>query len=899
MPGSGVATPQSTPVEVGGLSGVVAVAGGGLHSLAVKGDGTVWAWGQNASGQLGDGTTTDRATPLQVSGLSGVVAVAAGWENFQRAHSLAVKSDGTVWAWGWNASGQLGDGTTADRSTPVQVSGITGVMAVAAGQSHSLALKGDGTVWEWGRQLVDGRERPRSTPVQVSGLTGVVAVTEGSRPSLALKGDGTVWEWAWDRPTPVQVSGLSGVVAVAGGGGHSLALKGDGTLWAWGANYSGQLGDGTDTPRATPVQVSGLSEVVAVAAGGVHSLALKRDGTLWAWGANYSGQLGDGTIIYRSTPVPLSGPTGVAAVAVGGELSLALKGDGTLRQWTWNQSTPVSLSGLTGVVAITAGYSHVLALKGDGSVWAWGRNETGQLGDGTVTDRTTPVQVSGLSGVVGVAAGYAHSLALKGDGTVWAWGGNWGGQLGDGTNMNRSAPVHVSGLTGVVGVAAGYTHSLAAKGDGTVWAWGGNDLGQLGDGTSTHYRSTPVQVSGLSGVVAVAGGHEYSLAVKGDGTVWAWGWNVYGQLGDGTTALWRTTPVQVSGLSGVVTVAAGWAEIPFTTAGYSLAVKADGTVWAWGWNVHGQLGDGTTTSRTTPVQVAGLSGVKAVAGGGGYSVAVKRDGTLWAWGWDSSGLLGGGTTTYQPTPVQVVPLGSPVWAGTVVVSAVVNAASFRAGPIAPGEIVTIFGKDMGPPAGLSGRPNAAGLFESTLGQTRVLFDGVAAPILFARADQVTAVAPYPLAGKRTTEVQVEYRGVKSSPQTLTVAESAPGIFSMGATGSGQGVILNEEGSLNSASKPARRGSMVTLFATGEGQTSPPGVDGKVAAGPMPRPVLRVSVLIGGQEAPVYDAGCAPGLAGVLQVRAWVPGPIAPGPAVPVTLVVGEARSQAGVTMAVQ
>jgi len=214
----------------------------------------------------------------------------------------------------------------------------------------------------------------------------------------------------------------------------------------------------------------------------------------------------------------------------------------------------------------------------------------------------------------------------------------------------------------------------------------------------------------------------------------------------------------------------------------------------------------------------------------------------------------------------------------VVVNAVVNAASFRTGPVAPGELVTIFGKEMG---------SAAGVFENTLGQTRVLFDGVAAPVLFARTDQVTAVAPYALAGRRSAEVQVEYRGATSSPQTLAVAESAPGLFTASATGSGQGAILNEDGSLNSPSKPARRGSLLTLFATGEGQA------------PSPGPLPPITVLIGGQEAPVYEAGCTPGLAGVLGVRAWVPGPIAPGPAVPITLLVGEARSQAGVTVAVE
>jgi alpha-tubulin suppressor-like RCC1 family protein len=227
-------------VQVSGLSGVTAIAAG-THSLALKSDGTAWAWGYNGFGQLGDGTTTDRLTPVQVSGLSGVTAIAAGL-----AYSLAVKSDGTAWAWGNNWDGELGDGTTMnERSTPVQVSGLSGVTAISgsggSGGSHSLAVKSDGTAWAWGfntqGELGDGTTNERSTPVQVSGLSGVTAIAAGWYHSLAVKSDGTAWAWGENAygdlgdgttnnsSTPVQVSGLSGVTAIAGGGFHSLALS--------------------------------------------------------------------------------------------------------------------------------------------------------------------------------------------------------------------------------------------------------------------------------------------------------------------------------------------------------------------------------------------------------------------------------------------------------------------------------------------------------------------------------------------------------------------------------------------------------------------------------------------------------------------------------------------------
>jgi alpha-tubulin suppressor-like RCC1 family protein len=346
-----------------------------------------------------------------------------------------------------------------------------------------------------------------------------------------------------------------------------------------------------------------------------------------------------GTVVLRGCGYNLSGQLGDGSVS-------------TIRLW------PVE-SLVHYAVRVAAGEKHSLAVKTNGTVWAWGDNKYGQLGDNTtvqapfmqappIRDVTVPVQVLGLSGVTNVAAGYSHSLALKTDGTVWAWGYNSYGQLGDNSIDQKNAPVQVSGLSGVTNVAGGYNHSLAVKTDGTVWAWGYNVRGQLGDNTTVQ-KNAPVKVlGGLSNVTAVAAGYAHNLALKTDGTVWAWGWNNYGQLGDNSTDQ-KNAPVQVSGLSGVTNVAAGYA--------HSLALKTDGTVWAWGYNGRGQLGDNTTSNRLIPVQVSGLSNVTAVAAGKYHSLALKTDGTLWAWGYNGSGQLGDGTVTNRLTPVQVQGLG--------------------------------------------------------------------------------------------------------------------------------------------------------------------------------------------------------------------------------------------------
>lgn len=344
--------------------------------------------------------------------------------------------------------------------------------------------------------------------------------------------------------------------SVAAGHYHTVALTSDGTVWAWGKHSQGQLGDGSiASNHETPVQAVGLSSVTTITAGAYHTVALRSDGTVWIWGWNSDGQLGDGT--------------------------------------TSNRRTPMQVAGLSGITAIAGGFSHTVALKSNGTVWTWGDNSQGQLGDGTTTDRRTPVQVVGLSGVTAIAAGNDHTLARKSDGTLWAWGRNSAGQLGDGTITYRKTPVQVVGLSSVTAVAAGFAHTIALKSNGTVWAWGDNFHGQLGDGTSTD-RRTPVQAIGLSSITAIAAGTDFGLALKSDNTVWGWGENYDGQLGNGTTSYRQSTPGQMTGLSSITDIAAGFR--------HTAALKSDGTVWATGDNFEGQLGDGTRTDRLTPVQ---------------------------------------------------------------------------------------------------------------------------------------------------------------------------------------------------------------------------------------------------------------------------------------------------------
>jgi alpha-tubulin suppressor-like RCC1 family protein len=381
-------------------------------------------WGQNGSGEAGTGSATSSGcfcvpTPTPVSGLSDATQISGGAN-----HTLALHADGTVTAWGGDGAGQLGDGTTTGSATPVPVSGLTNVVAVDAGVFHSLALLANGTVMAWGENYngqlglgssgdsgggpeTCGSEPCSKVPVQVPGLSGVVAIAAGYYNSYALLANGTVMGWGWDKfgqlgdgtgiqtgcqcqDHAVQVPGVSGAMALsAGGEGQVLALLANGTVMAWGENSEGQLGNGSNIESAPPeclclgaIGVSGLPGPAAqVAAGFRHSVALLGGGTAQSWGVNGNSQLGNGS----------TSNTGCKCVP-----------------------TPGAVMGLSGVRSIAAGDHHTLALLGDGSVRAWGVNPYGQIGDGTETERSAPVPVNGVSGASDVSAGTRTSFALIG-----------------------------------------------------------------------------------------------------------------------------------------------------------------------------------------------------------------------------------------------------------------------------------------------------------------------------------------------------------------------------------------------------------------------------------------------------------------------------------------------------
>jgi alpha-tubulin suppressor-like RCC1 family protein len=708
---------KSSPVQIGSSSWTMITSGPGGHSMAIRSDGLLFGWGGNTNGGLGDGTTVAKSSPVQI-GSSSWAQVSAGV-----LYTMAIRSDGLLFGWGLNTGYQLGDGTTVNKSSPVQI-GSSSWTQVSAGTSHTMAIRSDGLLFAWGTntsgRLGDNTAVNKSSPVQI----------------------GTGFSWT----------------QVATSASHTVAVRADGLLFAWGSNSTGQLGDGTTVAKSSPVQI-GSSSWTQVSAGASYTVAVKSDGLLFAWGLNTGCQLGDGTTVNKSSPVQIgssswtqvfAGTVFTAGITINNEYytwgqgTLAHGDLGRINQsagignlirnrptklyayksqsspvkigtssWTqvtagadvYNQGTALGITtdkklfgwgiGLNGVLAdstydttvgfryfnpepiaigssswtqVSIGQVHVMAIRSDGLLFGWGKNLNGAIGDGTTANKSSPVQI-GTSSWFQVTTGgggagapsAANTLAIRSDGLLFAWGENGNGNFGDGTITNKSSPIQIgtSSWTFVTASNNYYDNStFGITSTGALFGWGSSDYGRLGNGvpvaTSSISVSFPTKLSvflsrvspiqvGTSSWTQISAGYGYSMAIRSDGLLFAWGTNTSGRLGDGTT-ITRVSPIQIGTSS--------WTQVSAGKTANTSAISSNGLLFSWGANAVGQLGDGTTVNKSSPVQI-GSSSWTQVSVGVSHSIAIRSDGLLFSWGSGTLGKLGDGSTINKSSPVLI------------------------------------------------------------------------------------------------------------------------------------------------------------------------------------------------------------------------------------------------------
>jgi len=612
-------------------------------------DGTVWTWGDNFYGQLGTGNNTDSNVPVQVSGLTNVIAVASGFY-----HALALQADGTVWAWGYNGDGQLGQGgsDTTDRNLPVVVGGISGIGSIAAGGYSSYAIsRPSSNVYAWGRNDF-GQIGNASSGTNVYSAT--------------------------------LISAAGSVRKLSAGAFHVVAIRVDGTLVGWGYNGYGNVGDNTTMNRTAPVVLTGaVGNYIDIASGVFHNVALRTDGRVYTWGADYKGQLGNGSGSASSVLQPTITSYSGWRIGAGNEHSLIYWFSGQ----TWYAGDPSFGQGLddpgsapapdftifqyigthnSRPQAMVSGHGqHVALVKANGTILTWGNNSDGQLGNGTSSSGATFVAQSiaprwSLDRFIQVSSGDQHSTALRADGTVWCWGSDGFGQLGnDATQANSTIPVQVSGLSDIVEIAAGAYHSIALNASGSVSAWGYDQYGQLGDNdTGDANKFVPVTMpSQPYGVRTIgAGGYTSYLVYYSGSTIYGCGYNGNGALGLGVYTSPQRNPV-ATGFSGVLEVDGG----ALTT----VALLANGQVRTSGYGFYGTLGINTQTTTNTVQSTwtsAGLSSpldsIFSVAAGGYHVTTSRTSGATRSWGRNTYGQVGNGVVLPPSPDVVLAPVGT-------------------------------------------------------------------------------------------------------------------------------------------------------------------------------------------------------------------------------------------------
>ena len=589
--------------------------------------GNIWASGLGTSGALGNNTTTGVLSPVSIA-RPGSYSVIVAYNNTAVTIDAAT---GMVWGWGVNTSGQLGDNTVANKSSPVSCARPGSYSSVALGLQHLLMIDAaNGSIWATGSnsgQLGDNTTSNRSSPVPCTRPGSYKMIAAGASASAAI--DAT-----------------------------------DGSLWVWGFNSNGILGNNSLSSVSSPVSFARPGSYAYVYIGSNAIVAIDAsNGSLWASGLNVYGQLGDGTTVTRSSPVSVLGNRSYVSAKAGVDSIIAMTADGTVYTWGYDDTNQLGRQAVVNTkniipVLSTLGFTKIqnnVFLDANGNVYCSGTNGVGSLGDNSNTDSSTLVSIARPGSYKDIACTnsstfdtYTACAAIDGaTGSIVTWGYNHIGQLGDVTTTSKSSPVAIARPGSYIKVSGSELDSHFVAIDaatGMVWGWGSNSLGGLGDRTTTN-KSSPVSCARPGSYSQViAHGFNTLMIDASNGSIWSCGTGISGVLGDNTTA-GKSSPVSLARPGSYCKISGN------ATSGYAIDAS-DGSVWAWGLNSSGQLGDGTTTTRYSPVSVLGGRSYVDVVGVASANVyLLTADSVVYASGSNSSGQFGDGTYNGCSSPI--------------------------------------------------------------------------------------------------------------------------------------------------------------------------------------------------------------------------------------------------------
>lgn len=665
-----------TPNDSGPDTGLKMLANGGGHICAIKNrDNSLWCWGLNSFGQLGD-LTTNSANSFKAINADGWHTISTGDK-----HTCGIKSDDTLWCWGLNESGQLGSGSTASSSEPLDITPDTSWLQVDTGSNHTCAIRDDSTLWCWGdntrSQLGDGilsdqtedddNSNNLSQPKQIGIDTDWIAISLGDEFSCGIRAitnsDKRIYCWGENDSgqlslgpvtnpvsAPQDTTGATNWTAVSTGDTHTCAIKSDQSLHCWGDNTFGQLGQGDDSPSFSPVEVTSSTPWTNVATGNGHTCGIKSDATLWCWGNNTTGQLGVGNSTHQPTPIQVNHDN----------------------DW----------------LDVFAGDSTSCAIDSEYIGYCWGLNEDGQLAKGLSTETDRPRIFDESDNWDSLDSGVEHTCGLKnesGQKTLWCGGGNSFGQLGISSTDNKSVAVQLKGANGLLeywnSISTGHHHTCAIDENQALYCWGKNSHNQLATNSTNNVAANwslqkievPADPNQVDDWLVVDAGASHTCGIKETdnlgatrNTLYCWGDNSTGQIGNnGSGAGLRvSTPTQITNDMWLDVAVGGYIDATHTEGGHTCGIKiaapniTEGELWCWGQNNASQLGNeaSNTDDETAPIKIGFDADWVSIDAGNQHTCALKSNDTLHCWGAHSRGQIGVaglGGSSLSDKPLQV------------------------------------------------------------------------------------------------------------------------------------------------------------------------------------------------------------------------------------------------------